>query len=106
MSLGERRADVRGHVVGALERVPVLRIAFRRDALEVIGEVRSDVRVVVFLNQQRRRSVLQEDRQQADAEFRPCEPLRDRIGEDVQAFASCSNIEAVLVMLFRRTTPL
>ena len=81
MSLGQRRPNVRGHIIRALQRVPVSRIPLRRQAVEKIGEVRGDVRIVILLNQQRRRSVLHKHRQEPDAQFRPKKPLRNRISE-------------------------
>ena len=58
MRLRQRRADVRGHVVGAFERVPVTRgvawFVFGRQALKEIRQVEHHVRIGVFLDQQRR----------------------------------------------------
>ena len=81
MSLRQRRPNVRGHIIRALQRVPVSRIPLRSKAVEKVGKVGGDVRIVILLDQQRRRCVLHKHRQEPDAQFRAKKPLRDHITE-------------------------
>ena len=69
LRLRQRRADVRRHVVRTFGRVPVARVVFRRQALEEIRQIEHHVGIGILLNHQRRRSVLDEDRQQARLEL-------------------------------------
>ncbi len=94
MRLCERGADVRRHVIGAFVRMAIPRIVFRSDTLEVVAQVGNDIGVRVFLNRERRRSVLAEQSQKSrrDVAFR--DPSHDRQGEIVEAFSVRGHIES------------
>ena len=92
--LGERGADMRGHVVGAFHRVPVARVAFGRDAFEEVAEVGDDVGVGVFLNRERGGSVLAEERQESGGDVALGDPVGDGRGEVVEALSGGGDFEA------------
>ena len=48
--VGEGRADVGGHVVGAFQGVAIVLARFRDEALEEVAEVEGDVGVGVLLD--------------------------------------------------------
>ncbi len=65
MSLRQSGTDVRGHVVGALGIVPVVRVSIRDEPLEKGIEVMQHIRVGVFLNEQGGGGVLYKEGEQA-----------------------------------------
>ena len=71
----QRRANVRGHVVIAFERMHKKRIAVGDKPFKKRLQIAPHVRVGVFLNQQRGRSMLQMNRQQAVLELVLIHPL-------------------------------
>ena len=64
MSLRQRGTNMRRHVVGALSAVLEQRIAIRNKAREEPLQITHDFRIGVFLNQQTRRCVADENSQQ------------------------------------------
>ena len=91
----QRRADVRGHVVGAFDGVPVKPIVLGHHAAEERVEIGLDIGVGIFLNQQRGRCVLHEDRQQAGLDVEAAQPMRYLPRDFVKPFAARRDGEAV-----------
>jgi len=95
MGLGQRRADVRGHVIRAFERVTISRIVFRNQSLEKIRHVEDHIRVRVFLDDQGSRGVLDEDGQQCGLDSDGSEPRRDLASERIEALPTRPDFEAM-----------
>jgi hypothetical protein len=99
LRLRERRADMRGHVIRTLRRVPVQARVFRDQAGEEIGQVGHHIGIGVFLNHQRSRGVLAEDGQEAGLGFVPMQPALDLSREIVQSFAARRDMNLVSELL-------
>ena len=91
----ERGADVRGHVVGALDGVAVEAIVLGRDAAEELVQIVHDVGVGILLDGQRGGGVLDEDGQQTRGRLLPASHRSTRIGDFVQAFAARLDLKAM-----------
>src|SRR5258708_3127014 len=87
LNLRKRRADVGSHVVGALPRVTVKMRVFRDQTREEIREIGHYVRVGIFLNHQRRGSMLAKNRQQSGVGVFAAQPCLDLAGEFIQSLA-------------------
>ena len=83
------------HVVRTLDRVPVTRIIFRSDSLKVIRQIQHNIRIGVLLNHQRRRGVLDENRQQSSLNASRGHPLRNLASKRIESLAASSDFQAV-----------
>lgn len=61
---GQRASDMGRHIVGSFALVPVKRVALRNQPGEEIVEIGKNIGIGIFLNQQRRRRMAAEQRQQ------------------------------------------
>ena len=82
--LGQDRADVRGHVVGAFEVVDELRIAVRHEPFGEVFEIPPYGRVGVLADDQRRAGVLDEEIAQSTVDARSADDLLDLPGDLVR----------------------
>src|SRR5262249_44948051 len=103
---GESRPDVSGHIVGAFDGVAVKGIILRHPPAEEGVEGMHDVRVGIFLDGQRRGSVLHEHGQQAGRDAEAAQPLVDLAGEFVKTLAARGYMELVSVLLHYSTVTL
>ncbi len=70
-------------------------IVFRRDPLEVIGEVANYIRIRILLNQQRCGRMLTEQRQQPSLDTRPANPGFHFASEVGKALAAGPDLELI-----------
>lgn len=84
----ERRTDMGWHIVCAFARVDEQRIAVGHESFEKVLQIRADIGIGVFLDQQRRRGVLEMQRDQSVLKSFPSDPRVDFLGELVQTAAS------------------
>ena len=98
--LGECGTDVRGHIVWTFCIVPVA-VFLRSEPLEKIRQIQHHVRIGVLLNHQRRRGVLDEQRQQAGFRFGGSYPRGDFAGARVQTLAACADFELMVQAILR-----
>ncbi len=63
LRLRQSRSDMRGHIVGAFECVPVPALILANQPLEKLIEIEHHIRVGVLLNCERRRRMLNKDGQ-------------------------------------------
>ena len=90
---GQRRADVRRHIVGTFHGVAIEAVVLRHQPGEERVEIVDHVGIGVLLNGERGGGVLDEHRQQArfDGIFR--QPAGNLVGELVQTFAARRDLE-------------
>ena len=99
LRLRESSADMRRHVIGALGGVTVPGCVFGNDARKELIEIADHVGVGIFLNDQRRRSVLNKHRKEAGVNALALNPLFDLFGDGIQTFAPRGNLHAVRELL-------
>ena len=80
-----------GHVVRALQSVAILGGVFGDQIFEEVAKVESNVGIGIFLNDERRGGVLDEDGEQAVSGSLPGEPLIDGPRKRVEPFAAGRN---------------
>ncbi len=97
---GQCRLDVCRHVVGALQGVGVQGVIFRYQAIEPVFQVNTGTIVVVFLDQQGRRCVANEQGAQTLVHGAVADHLRDLGGEGVQPLAVDLDIQFLYQRLF------
>lgn len=95
LRLRQRRPYVRSHIVRSLGSMSVEARIFGNKATEEIGQIRHHVGIGVFLNHQRRRSVLAKDRQQSALYFVPAQPRLDLTSEIIQALTARRDVKLV-----------
>src|ERR1051326_2174969 len=88
---GERAPHMGGHIVLALGGMDEKRVAVGHKAGKEFFQVAPNVRVGVFLNEQRSRSVADVERQEAIVEVVLRRPGRGVVGEFVEAAAARGN---------------
>jgi len=104
LNLRKCGADVGSHVVGAFRGVPVEVRVFGDKAREEIGQVGNDVRVGIFLNHQRRGSMLAKNRQQSGVRVFPPQPRLDLSREFVEPFAVSRDVDLMGLLLHSTVT--
>ena len=95
MRRGESGADVRRHIIGSFDGVPVETIVFWYDAAEKRSEIVNDVRIGVLLDGQRGGCVLNEYREKAGANVLKVEPCGNFVCELVKPLAAGGNRKTV-----------
>lgn len=81
------RADVRRHVVGPFERVPIVFRVFGDQAFEEIAQVERHVGVGILLDDERTGSVLNKNGERSVERGLPAEPILDGASKGIEAFA-------------------
>ena len=94
VGLGERRADVRRHVVGTFHGVPIIRMMLRSEPFEEVAQIGDHIRIGVLLNGERGGCVLAEQRQQPGRDVAFGDPIGDGRREVVEALACRSDFKA------------
>lgn len=84
---GQAGANMRSHVVGTFERVPVMARFFGNQAFEEIPQIVGNVGICIFLNHKRTGSVLHKQRQCAAQNRLITKPFVNSGSERVQPFA-------------------
>ena len=87
-----------GHVVGTFVGVAVEPIVLGRDAAEEIIEIANDIGIGVLLDRQRRRSVLDEERQKTRGNVLLAQPECDFTCKVVQTLAVGANADGMGVL--------
>ena len=88
LSLGEGGSDVSRHVVGTFHGVSVEAVVFGDEAAEEGFEIADDVRVGVFLDEQRGGGVAEEDGEQAFLDVEAIDPGAGFSGDFVETLAA------------------
>ena len=89
--MGERRADVRGHIVRTFQGMAISLARLRHKPLEEIAQIERHVRIGIFLNSERARGVLNENGQQSVCDRLFGKPIFDRARKNIEAFAARQN---------------
>lgn len=90
---GEHAPDMGGHIVLALGGMDEKRVAVGHKAGKEFFQVTPNVRVGVFLNEQRGGGVADVERQEAIVEVVLRHPGRGVVGEFVEAAAACGKLQ-------------
>ena len=83
--LRQGRTDMGSHIVGSFRRMPEIFAVFGYQPFEEVSQVERYVRIRVFLNNQRARSVLDENCQQ---------PVRDSLFANPVFDGSCERVKS------------
>ena len=87
----QRRADMRCHVIRPFQRVAEMFALLGYEAFEEIGEIERNIRIRIFLDDERAGCVLDENSQDSIERRLPAQPLLTCAGDRIQSFASCGN---------------
>ena len=90
-AMGERRSNVRRHIVRSFCRVPVSGSALRDETFKEVSQIEHNIRISILLDHERTGGVLNENSQLPARDALFGKPIRDGPRERIQAFAAGLN---------------
>jgi hypothetical protein len=102
----ERGPDMRGHIVRSFRPVEIAHVIFWRGGVEKIFKIGLNVRVCVFLNEERRRGMAAKYRQKAGRDILAPQPKRDFAADFNKTFAPRLNVKRMKRLPHQKFTAL